>query len=59
MLRDTITPLINNVIAHTPCECYLDLAFQHNGTPSNYTRDTRNYLNVTYPDRWSDRSGPT
>ncbi|EZA48267.1 hypothetical protein X777_14099 [Ooceraea biroi] len=32
--------------------------FQHYGAPSHCSQQMRNYLNVTFPDKWIGRGGP-
>lgn len=32
--------------------------FQHDGAPAHYVRDVRNYLDITFPNRWIGRGGP-
>lgn len=59
MLQDNISSQINNVVAQNPCHFWLDVTFQHDDAPPHYFRETRNDLDVTYPDIWIGRRGLT
>lgn len=58
MLQNTITPLIDAVVAQNPHE-FEEVIFQQDGAPPHYFRQVRNYLDENYQDRWIGRRGPT
>lgn len=53
LLREEIVPAINNLTAD------INLTwFQQDGAPPHFTREVREFLDVTFPNRWIGRRGP-
>lgn len=40
-------------------EFVMDIVFQHDGAPPDYSKQVRNYLDLNYLCCWIGRSGPT
>jgi len=53
-LRNEIPGLLENI----PLLIRSQMYFQHDGAPPHYTRNVRNYLNESFPNRWLGRDGP-
>ena len=53
-LRDTLPTFLDAV----PLEIRQVMWLQHDRAPTNFDRNVRNHLNVTYPDLWIGRGGP-
>lgn len=58
MLQDTITPLIEDVIAQNQHEFVLNVTFQQDGAPPHYFRIVRNSLDAVFPGGSIGRRGP-
>jgi hypothetical protein len=54
-LRNSLPELLEEL----PLAVRVEMWFMHDGAPSHFSRNVRNFLNVTYPQRWIGRGGPT
>jgi hypothetical protein len=54
-LRNSLPELLEEL----PLAVRAEMWFMHDGAPPHFSRNVRNFLNVTYPPRWIGRGGPT
>jgi hypothetical protein len=50
-LRNSLPELLEEL----PLAVRVEMWFMHDGAPSHFSRNVRNFLNVTYPQRWIGR----
>lgn len=53
-IRDILPELLQDV----PLNIRYDMWFQHDGAPAHFGNNVRNYLNVTFEQKWLGRGGP-
>ncbi|GBM05154.1 hypothetical protein AVEN_197716-1 [Araneus ventricosus] len=53
-LQQVLPDMLNDVPPHIRRVMW----FQQDGAPAHYVRDVRNYLDITFPNRWIGRGGP-
>nr|CAH7762191.1 unnamed protein product [Callosobruchus chinensis] len=53
-LQNTLPTLLDDV----PLNIRQSMWFMHDGAPPHFRREVRDYLNVTFPNRWIGRNGP-
>ena len=53
-LQEDLPTLLDDV----PLRIRRQMWFMHDGAPAHFYRGTRDFLNVTYPDKWIGRGGP-
>jgi hypothetical protein len=52
MLKEYFRPIIGRKHIHNK------ILFQQDGAPAHYSKEVREYLNLTFPERWIERRGP-
>jgi hypothetical protein len=56
--RDFLEIVLPRLLEDVPLAVRQRLWFQHDGDPAQYGEDFRQWLNATYPGRWTGRGGP-
>ena len=50
--------ILPEMLENIPLQVRQQLWFQHDGAPSHFALDVREYLNNVFPNRWIGRGGP-
>jgi hypothetical protein len=56
--RDFLDPVVPMLLDDVPEAVWQGLSFQQDGAPAHCGEDVRQWLNATYPGRWTGCRGP-